>query len=102
MTEQETIKILSEIDEQCCDADSIFNTLDWQRRSEALCMAIKALEQQPQDGEWIEEEKILWKCSKCGLVIFAQNEHDRKEFHAYCGRCGARMNGGADEQKSHT
>ena len=42
MTEQETIKILSEIDEQCCDADSIFNTLDWQRRSEALCMAIKA------------------------------------------------------------
>lgn len=34
---------------------------------------------------------IWWKCSECGHVIFSETERDRKEFHAFCGRCGADM-----------
>ena len=45
MTEVEALQILSEIESQCCDASSIFNTLDWEQRIEALNMAIHALEQ---------------------------------------------------------
>ena len=36
---------------------------------------------------------IWWKCSECGNVIYSETEHDRKEFHAFCGRCGADMRG---------
>ena len=45
MTREEAKQILSEIESQCCDASSIFNTLDWKQRIEALDMAIQALEQ---------------------------------------------------------
>lgn len=60
----------------------------------------KALEQEPRKGHWIvqpsneeqgERPFIWWKCSKCGQVIFSETEKDRKEFHAFCGRCGADM-----------
>ena len=55
---------------------------------------------QPKIGHWIaqpsnkeqgERDFIWWKCSKCGHVIFSESDRDRKEFHAYCGRCGAKM-----------
>lgn len=46
-------------------------------------------------GEWIrgDSEKItrMWKCSKCGNKIYSESWKDRKEFHAFCGRCGADM-----------
>lgn len=45
MTREESKAILSEIESQCCDANSIFNTLDWEQRIKALDMAIQALEQ---------------------------------------------------------
>lgn len=56
--------------------------------------------QEPRKGHWIvqpsnkeqgERDFIWWKCSKCGQVIFSETEHDRLEFHAFCGRCGADM-----------
>lgn len=31
-----------------------------------------------------------WRCSECGMIIYSESETDRYEFHAYCGRCGAR------------
>ena len=55
---------------------------------------------QPRKGHWIvqpsnkeqgERDFIWWKCSECGQVIFSETEKDRKEFHAFCGRCGADM-----------
>ena len=61
---------------------------------------IKTLEQEPKTGHWIlqpsnkeqgERDFIWWKCSKCGQVIFSETEKDRQEFHAFCGRCGAKM-----------
>ena len=48
-------------------------------------------EVQPSTGE--DRPFIWWKCSKCGHVIFSETERDRKEFHAFCGRCGADMRG---------
>ena len=46
-------------------------------------------EVQPSTGD--DRPFIWWKCSVCGHVIFSETERDRKEFHAYCGRCGADM-----------
>lgn len=48
-------------------------------------------EVQPSTGD--DRPFIWWKCSVCGHVIFSETERDRKEFHAYCGRCGADMRG---------
>ena len=44
-------------------------------------------EVQPSTGE--DRPFIWWKCSECGHVIFSETERDRREFHAFCGRCGA-------------
>ena len=70
------------------------------KRLMALNMAISALSENK--GEWIvqpsnkeqgERDFIWWKCSKCGHVIYSETEKDRKEFHAFCGKCGADMRG---------
>ena len=48
-------------------------------------------------GEWIhtpngiDRDFVWWTCSECGHKIFSETEKDRREFHAYCGRCGADM-----------
>lgn len=63
---------------------------------------VRALPSVENKGEWIpqpsnkeqgERDFIWWKCSKCGQVIYSETEHDRREFHAFCGRCGADMRG---------
>ena len=46
-------------------------------------------EVQPSTGD--DRPFIWWKCSECGHVIFSETERDRREFHAFCGRCGADM-----------
>ena len=46
-------------------------------------------EVQPSTGD--DRPFIWWKCSECGHVIFSETERDRREFHAFCGRCGAEM-----------
>ena len=48
-------------------------------------------EVQPSTGD--DRPFIWWKCSVCGQVIFSETERDRREFHAFCGRCGADMRG---------
>ena len=48
-------------------------------------------EVQPSTGD--DRPFIWWKCSVCGHVIFSETERDRREFHAFCGRCGADMRG---------
>jgi hypothetical protein len=58
------------------------------------------VEQEQKTGHWIlqpsnkeqgERDFIWWKCSKCGQVIFSETEKDRREFQAFCSRCGAKM-----------
>lgn len=46
---------------------------------------------QPSNKDQGERDFIWWKCSECGQVIFSESERDRREFHAYCSRCGAKM-----------
>ena len=54
-------------------------------------------------GEWIHSPNgidrnfIWWVCSECGHKIFSETEKDRREFHAFCGRCGADMRGKDNE-----
>ena len=52
-------------------------------------------EVQPSTGG--DRPYIWWKCSECGHVIFSETERDRREFHAFCGRCGADMRGGDED-----
>lgn len=40
---------------------------------------------------WISKGSKLWECSECGKVIYSESLSDRREFHAFCGRCGAYM-----------
>ena len=66
-----------------------------------LCADAGILEYaKPKTGHWIlqpsnkeqgERDFIWWKCSKCGQVIYSETEKDRREFHAFCSRCGAKM-----------
>lgn len=48
---------------------------------------------EPKVGRWIDTGENLHKCSNCGQIIFSQTPYDLEEFHAYCGRCGAKMEG---------
>lgn len=66
-----------------------------------LCSDVGILEyMKPKTGHWIlqpsnkeqgERDFIWWKCSRCGQVIFSETEKDRREFNAFCGRCGTKM-----------
>ena len=80
----------------------IYNYTKWDTytTNEARTMAIEALKQEPKAGHWIlqpsnkeqgERDFIWWKCSECGQVIYSETERDRREYHAFCGRCGAKM-----------
>lgn len=46
---------------------------------------------QPSNKEHGERDFIWWKCSECGQVIYSETEKERREYHAFCGKCGARM-----------
>lgn len=76
MTNKEAIEELKKVD-----------TLDMPARlCEAHYMAIKALEQEPKAGHWIDHQEDRWiyaKCSECGTV------HDTRTN--YCPNCGCRM-----------
>ena len=50
-------------------------------------------------GHWIEKDDYLYVCSECGQYIYSETEHDLLEFHAFCGRCGAKMYESQDEVK---
>lgn len=83
-----------EFDEILEQTNSVICNREWYER------AIKALDQEPKTGHWIvkpsnkeqgERDFMWWECSECGQMIFSETEEDRKKFHAFCGRCGAKM-----------
>ena len=82
----------------CCDAGGITDYRDLMLESVKVLPSADRLQ-----GEWIhnpngiDRDFIWWKCSECGHVIYSESEHDREEFHAFCGRCGAKMKGADDE-----
>lgn len=48
-------------------------------------------EQEEKTGEWIYKHDNLWRCSKCGEIIYSNTDDDLEIHHAYCSRCGAKM-----------
>ena len=92
MTREEAINIMAQMikDEEGFLSD---NTV------EAHKMAIKALEQEPKTGHWIEiaqysDGKHKIECSECESHIFDRghaNSFNIKNKYKYCPNCGARM-----------
>lgn len=62
---------------------------------EALDMAIKALEQQPKTGKWIEEDvfdgELVYRCSECGEPFWLENGTPKDNEYNFCPKCGAKM-----------
>jgi membrane protease subunit (stomatin/prohibitin family) len=55
--------------------------------------AIKALEQEPKTGQWIDTDNYYqrWKCSECGC-------HTRDAAPHFCPNCGAKMAESEDKE----
>ena len=92
MTREETIKWLESLKAEIGKSE---HRPLW-HYAEASDIAIEALKDRPK-GEWIhspngiDRDFVWWVCSECGHKIFSETEKDRREFHAYCGKCGADM-----------
>lgn len=82
MTRQEAIARLKKMFVNC-DTNRCSHVCKY--CDEALNMAIKALEQEPKRGKWLNylKEGLKWKCSECGSKYTTP-------WH-YCPNCGARM-----------
>ena len=74
---------------------------DWEPDEDRLvAMWNRRIKPEQKKGKWevqpsIDDDRpfIWWKCSVCGQIIYSETERDRREFHAFCGRCGADMRG---------
>lgn len=99
MTLEEAIKILSELHDQCCQADSIFCTDTTGARCEAVDMAISALEKQIPKKPIIKIDVFnenLWHlyCPTCGTWVGMHNKRLKQtDMHnntnsEICAKCG--------------
>lgn len=55
---------------------------------DALRIAIKALEQEPKTGHWIDHNNGAISCSYCHTWF---NKDDRYSYMNHCPNCGAKM-----------
>ena len=62
--------------------------------------AIKALEQEPKTGHWIEDTNgtytdnhDTWECSECGHAQILLEGTPKDNDYNYCPNCGCRMKG---------
>ena len=88
MTREEAIKYLKGMKDECNDT---FHKVRYATQEEALDMAIKALEQEPKTGHWIDDCGGV-KCSCCGYLI-----DDCFYVKTYCTNCGAKMESEVEE-----
>ncbi len=49
-------------------------------------------------GEWKILAEQLYECSKCGAIVPTLDEIIPIEKHRYCRYCGAKMDGGKDDE----
>jgi DNA-directed RNA polymerase subunit RPC12/RpoP len=65
------------------------------KRIEAFDLAIRALEQQPKTGHWIEEDmfdgEVAYRCSKCGGLFELENGTPKENEYNFCPKCGEKM-----------
>lgn len=53
-------------------------------------------------GRWEETTTLnLWECSVCGQMIYSETVLDRKTFHKWCGKCGAKMDEVNEDEQIH-
>lgn len=68
------------------------NPLFNEQHKQALDMAISALSEEPNKGEWIAYDHgmglVYLKCPFCGVFI-----DKRYVEHNFCGKCGAKLSG---------
>jgi rubrerythrin len=94
MTNQEAIRILDGLKPNTAIAQGNETAYDI---GQALSMAIKALEQEPKTGHWIdtdEEPHEVWECDHCGFVIDGSGciePYEYRDTYKYCPNCGAKM-----------
>ena len=94
-----------ELAEDCISRDAVLkiydewfatcNIADKKESPKAKIKALPTVQPQPKRGKWIkangEENLAIWTCDQCGCKIYSETEYDRKKFHAWCGKCGCRM-----------
>ena len=90
---EEAIKILSELHDQCCQADSIFCTDTTGARCEAVDMAISALEKQiPKEviaeGDGYADGSMVYDIFYCPSCDHRMEEY---EVEDYCPNCGQKI-----------
>ena len=91
MTREEILEGLYEIKNWKCNGDA--------KLHKVVIEAIKALEQEPKTGHWIEiakysDGKHKIECSECGSHIFDRghaNSFNVKNKYKYCPNCGCHM-----------
>lgn len=97
MTREEAIEVLKDIYN--------YTRFDTYTTNEARTMAIKALEQEPKTGHWIEKEHYFEKCwAECSVCKKTASGHSKDtgwgfeySYTDYCPNCGARMESEAAE-----
>ena len=82
------------------DKEELIKALQYDRDQYRKGYEDAQAESERKKGKWKVQPSIgndrpftWWKCSECGNTIYSETEHDRREFHAFCGRCGAEMRG---------
>lgn len=95
MTNKEAIEILEWGEPDADSLPTIEFKEEYKKYREALDLAIKALEDERPQGEWLwlgdnPNTNHKWSCNKCGRGV--------KEQEKFCPNCGADMRkGGAEE-----
>lgn len=89
MNNNEAKRVILEADSCFCKHGAYKDCHSGCKYREALDAAIKALEQEPKPGHWIERRNratghIESVCSECGA-------EEGYPYNDYCGNCGARM-----------
>ena len=97
MSKEEAIEILSEMRSEY----NLFGDEEEATRYHVLSWAIKAMNAEPvKHGEWIgkDETDTAPFCSICGRTRLGSSLEYVKKYVPYCEYCGAKMDGGKDDE----
>lgn len=95
MTLEEAIKILSELHDQCCQADNIFCTDTTGARCEAVDMAISALEKQIPKKPTGQHYAHM-RCPSCNHRIPSGAGSSSRRRDNWCNYCGQAIDWGKE------
>lgn len=94
MTNEQAIEVLNDIHLQCCDVDSLLNTINWEDRCKALDMAIEALQKKTERkapnyyGDGYADGYMVYDSAECPSCGYIYEEDDGVWGEPYCPHCG--------------